>query len=130
METRHYMKDYKYWNKIKNKPAECDCEASPEDIVYYDGGILYLVQKKNDSNNVVCFRLKNCKTTVKQSFYHFRRFCVNHHIQYIRVEGNQRRYFFLKMFEKGLKGQGYSVVQDLKAREEKKRNIFYIKLYK
>lgn len=123
------MKDYHFWNKLE-KPSECDTEAIPDDLVYYDGGIIYLVQTKSRINNVICFRLKKSKSTVKQSFYHFRRFCIYHNIQYIRVEGNQRRYLFLKMFENGLAPQGYNVRKAEEESQQRQRNVFYIKLCK
>lgn len=123
------MKDYYYWNKLE-KPSECDTEAIPDDLVYYDGGIIYLVQTKSGINNVICFRRKKTKTTIKQSFYHFRRFCIYHNIQYIRVEGNRKRYFFLKMFEKGLAPQGYNVRKAEDESYQRQRNVFYIKLCK
>lgn len=124
---RHCMKDFQFWNKT-DKPAECEAIAEPNDLIYYDGGILYLVQTKDEFNNVVCFRMKKTKTTVKQSFYHFRRFCIKNKIQFIRVEGNPRRYLFLKMFEKGLSNQGYNVRKAADESFTLNRNVFYIKL--
>ncbi|MCQ2587919.1 MAG: hypothetical protein MJ174_07375 [Treponema sp.] len=117
------------WNALL-KPDECAVFAEDGDLIYLSGGIIYLIQRKDNINNVVCFRVYEVpKMTVKQSFYAFRRFCIKNEVQYIRVEGNRKRYFFLKHFEKGLKAKGYNVRFAEKESEERKRNVFYIKLY-
>lgn len=116
------MTDIEYWNSLP-KPKEADVVAERDDLVIEIGGILYLLQINNGFNNVVCFRLKKSKMTTLQSFIEYRKWLISKGVEYIRVEGNKRRYQFLARQNPGV---GYNVVQDKRERE---RNVFYIRLY-
>lgn len=116
------MTDIEYWNSL-SKPKEADVVAKRGDLVVEIGGILYLLQISNGFNNVVCFRLKKSKMTTLQSFLEYRKWLISKGVEYIRVEGNKRRYQFLARLNPGA---GYNVIQDTK---ECERNVFYIKLY-
>lgn len=118
----YYMTDIEYWNNL-SKPKEVDVVAEKDDLVVEIGGILYLLQINNGFNNVVCFRLKKSKMTILQSFLEYRKWLIIKGVEYIRVEGNKKRYWFLARLNPGA---GYNVVQDIK---ECERNVFYIKLY-
>ena len=122
MTDKEYMTDIEYWNSLP-KPKEADVVAERDDLVVEIGGILYLLQINNGFNNVVCFRLKKSKMTTLQSFLEYRKLLISNGVEYIRVEGNKRRYWFL---ERQNPGAGYNVIQDIK---ECERNVFYIKLY-
>lgn len=111
-----------YWNNYPKPTTEVDVNAVDGDLVTEIGGILYLLQRGGDRNNVVCFRTSDTKVTTLQSFLMYRQYLIEKNIQYIRVEGNTRRYKFLANLELG---EGYSVLQE----DVKNRNIFYIKLY-
>lgn len=119
--------NYKTWNKY-NKPEECCVQATADDLLYVCGGFMFLVITKDNVNNVVCFRYRKCKTTFKEAVRQFLYWCKNNHIQYLRIEGNTRRYnFFLKpLFFKNLKKNGLSVIKDEAVTE---RNVFYVKVY-
>lgn len=116
------MADIEYWNSLP-KPKEADVVAEKDDLVVEIGGILYLLQINNGFNNVVCFRIKESKMTTLQSFLEYRKWLICKGVEYIRVEGNKRRYWFLARQNPGV---GYNVIQDIK---ECERNVFYIKLY-
>ena len=116
------MADIEYWNSL-SKPKEADVVAEKDDLTVEIGGILYLLQINNGFNNVVCFRLKKSKMTTLQSFLEYRKWLISKGIEYIRVEGNKKRYWFLARLNPGA---GYNVVQDKRERE---RNVFYIRLY-
>lgn len=118
----YYMTDIEYWNSL-SKPKEADVVAEINDLVVEIGGILYLLQINQGFNNVVCFRVKKSKMTTLQSFLEYRKWLISKGVEYIRVEGNKKRYWFLARLNPGV---GYNVVQDIKERE---RNVFYIKLY-
>lgn len=117
-----YMTDIGYWNNLP-KPKEADVVAERDDLVVEIGGILYLLQINHGFNNVVCFRLKKSKMTTLQSFLEYRKWLISKGVEYIRVEGNKKRYWFLARQSPGV---GYNVIQDKRERE---RNVFYIKLY-
>lgn len=108
------------WNNYPKPSNEVDVKAEPEDYITEIGGILYLLQRTNQCNNVVCFRIRESDMTVLESFLEFRQHLMGLGIQYIRVEGNTRRYRFLAKL--GL----CSVLQDT---DIKNRNVFYIKLF-
>lgn len=118
----YYMTDIEYWNSL-SKPKEVDVIAERDDLVVEIGGILYLLQINQGFNNVVCFRAKKSKMTTLQSFLEYRKWLISKGVEYIRVEGNKKRYWFLARLNPGV---GYNVVQDIK---ECERNVFYIKLY-
>ena len=118
----YYMADIEYWNSL-SKPKEADVVAERDDLVVEIGGILYLLQINHGFNNVVCFRVKESKMTTLQSFLEYRKWLISKGVEYIRVEGNKKRYRFLARLNPGV---GYNVVQDIK---ECERNVFYIKLY-
>lgn len=116
------MTEIEYWNSL-SKPEEVDVTAEEGDLVVEIGGIVYLLQTQNGFNNVVCFRLKKSNMTALRSFIEYRKWLVLKGIEYIRVEGNTKRYNFLSKLKPDT---GYSVIQD---KEINDRNIFYIKLY-
>lgn len=120
--------NYKTWNRY-TKPAECEIEATADDLLFVSGGFMFLVMTKDNVNNVVCFRyLPEGKTSFKKTLRYFLYWCKNHHVQYLRVEGSTRRYNFLthSNFFPILKKKGLSVIKDT---EIKDRNVFYVKVY-
>lgn len=118
------MKQYSidYWNKKEKPSEEVNAFAIPGDYVVEIGGILYLVQRKNFSNNIVCFRIEDSDMTVLSSFLILRKWLIANDILFITVEGRKKRYNFLK---KIADEYGFSVMHDLDFTD---RNVFYIKL--
>lgn len=116
------MEDIEYWNEYIKPSKEVEVEAKAGDLVVEIGGILYLLQRENDCNNVICFRTRKSSMSTLKSFLLFREFLLENKIQYIRVEGNTRRYKFLSKVDVC---DTYNVIQDKSISE---RNVFYIKL--
>ena len=110
-----------YWNQYIKPTKEVDVEAVPGDLVVEIGGILYLIQRTNDTNNIVCFRTKKTGVTVEASFRMLRQYLLAKGIVYIRVEGNTRRYGWLAKVDVC---DGYNVLKE----DRTDRNVFYIKL--
>lgn len=111
------------WNR-EVRPKECEGMAEEGDIVEYIDGVLFLCQRKNDYNNIVAFS-KEKELTLKHIRAMFG-FCVilyeKYGIQFVRVEGNNKRYRFLeRMFPREV------VVKD---EEITDRNVYYINLSK
>ena len=82
------------WNKIP-KDEETDVLAEEGDLCTYIDGVAFLIQRKNNWNNVVCIRLKPSKINIVQTFETFRAFCQKNDIQYFRVEGISHTYRML-----------------------------------
>lgn len=112
------------WNDFYTTDPEVQVKAIPGDLVINIGGLLYLVQRENDCNNIFCVRTHESNITLLQSFCMFREWLLGNSIQYIRVEGNPRRYWFLSKLKFN---KGYNCVQSFG--EVPGRNVFYIKLY-
>lgn len=114
---------YFIWNKLvplDNK--EINVKAISCDIVFSTNGYLFLVQRKNGYNNIVCFSLpyRKCKghTFLKALYDVYFVFKV-FNIEYFRVEGNKRRYWFLAMLKHKLIE---NIVRDSSIEN---RNVFY-----
>lgn len=114
--------DINFWNEYEKPSDEVEVVAVPGDLVIEIGGILYLIQRENDCNNIVCFRIEKSNMTTLASFHILRKWLIAQDIIFIRVEGNTRRYKFLASVDCG---PGYNVIQE---RERTDKNIFYIKL--
>lgn len=116
------------WNSL-NLPEECDYEAKEGiDREFFYGGFAFLV---NLNGNVICLRYKKSKTTFKEALRRFLKFCVTNEIQYLRVEGNCKRYNFLMnphLFPR-LKNKGLDVKKHFTESERLGRNVFYVKVY-
>lgn len=110
-----------YWNQYVKPSKEVDVEAVPGDIVIEIGGILFLVQRTNDANNIVCFRTKETNVTLEASFRMLRQYLLAQNIIYIRVEGNKHRYNWLSKVDVC---EGFNVLKE----DRDDRNVFYIKL--
>ena len=73
------------WNMIP-KDEETQVDAVEGDTALLINGVAFLIQRKNNWNNVVCIRLKPSKINIVQTFETFRAFCQKNDIQYFRVE--------------------------------------------
>lgn len=111
------------WNQIE-KESEINYPAEDGDIVISIYGVMFLIQRTNNVNNIICFRIKKSKKTFLNCLFLLKDFLCMKKIQYIRVEGNLRRYFFLAKIKNA--GRMYNVIQD---RMNKERNVFYVRLY-
>ena len=126
--------NYHVWNRLVplNDP-ELQVRAVRGDNVFASNGFLFLIQRTNDYNNIICFKLsqrspvnnfRECKgqTFMKAVIECYLFFKMNG-IKYFRVEGNTKRYFFLQKF--GKKSRLFNLIKDGNITE---RNIFYGKI--
>lgn len=116
-------RDINYWNNIPKPNDDVDVTAEEGDIVVEIGGLLFLVQTRNNCNNIVCFRVQESNISALKTLFLFREYLLeNTLIRYIRVEGNTNRYKFL---EKLKPCEDYRAIQDKKTID---KNVFYIRL--
>ena len=66
-------KSIEWWNSLK-KNDDTDVIAIEGDTVVYISGIAFLIQRKNDFNNVVCWKVKTTKKDLVSIFAAFRAF--------------------------------------------------------
>ena len=59
-------KSIEWWNRLK-KNDDTDVIAIEGDVVCYISGIAFLIQRKNDFNNVVCWKVKTTKLEGKDN---------------------------------------------------------------
>ena len=114
------------WNTLVKANYETDISADENDLVFESAGIMFLVQRKNNCNNVVAQRLIHKPGTFMQAIIEFRKVMIENNIQFIRVEVNIKRYKFLTKMIPRLFGNEVSIIKD---DDIKDRNIFYIKVY-
>ena len=121
-------KSIEWWNSLQ-KNEDTDVTAIEGDIVVLISGIAFLIQRQNDGNNVVCWKVKTTKKDLVSIFSTFRAFCQKNNIQYLRIEGHGKHHY--KMLNLLIKyaPEGAGVVY---AEEESKKyesNIWYVKTY-
>jgi hypothetical protein len=121
-------KSIEWWNSLK-KNADTNTIAEEGDLVCLISGIAFLIQRHNDFNNVVCWKIKTTKKNLVLIFNEFRKFCEKNKIQYIRVEGiGKHTYRMLSLlFKYAPEGAGLIYAEE----ESKKldRHIHYVKTY-
>lgn len=126
--------DYHVWNRlVPLDDEELQVRAIRGDYVFSSNGFLFLIQRKNDWNNINCFKLSQCSPinefreckgqTFMKAVIECYLFLKMNGIKYFRVEGNTRRYFFLQKL--GKKTRLFNLVKDGNITE---RNIFYGKI--
>lgn len=108
----------KIWDTLERDGETGSYQPMDDDSFVRIGGYLFAVQQ---GGNVIMKRCGESRFTLYEVFKAFRIWLKTKGIQYIRVEGNERRYNFLKkMFPQN------SILKDF---DEKKRNVFYIKVF-
>lgn len=130
------MKTFNYhvWNRlVPLDDEELQVRAVRGDNVFASNGFLFLIQRINDYNNIICFKLSQCSPinefrkckgqTFMKAVIECYLFLKMNDIKYFRVEGNTRRYFFLEKF--GKKTRLFNLVKDGYIKE---RNVFYGKV--
>ena len=121
-------KTIEWWNSLK-KNEDTDVTAIEGDTVVYISGIAFLIQRQNDGNNVVCWKVKTTKKDLVSIFAAFRAFCQKNKIQYLRIEGHGKHHY--KMLNLLIKyaPEGAGVVYAEEESKEYKSNIWYVKTY-
>ena len=118
------------WNNIK-KDNETDEPAIEGDSCVLIGGVAFLVQRKNEWNNVICFRVKDSKYSILQTFCTFRAWCEKQSIQYFRVQGNGKHtykmlYLVCRIGQK--EGKECDVLYDYNKSNDK-QHFYLVKAY-
>lgn len=121
-------KSIEWWNSLK-KNEDTDVTAIEGDTVVYISGIAFLIQRQNDGNNVVCWKVKTTKKDLVSIFSTFRAFCQKSGIQYLRIEGHGKHHY--KMLNLLIKyaPEGAGVVYAEEESKEYESNIWYVKTY-
>ena len=106
------------WDLLPEDEETKNYSPSDSDKFVQISGYLFAVQ---ESGNVIMKKWRKSAYTLGEVFRAFRIWLKTKGIQYIRVEGSEKRYNFLKkMFPNN------SILRDF---EEKNRNVFYIKVF-
>ena len=121
-------KSIEWWNSLK-KNEDTDVIAIEGDTVVYISGIAFLIQRQNDGNNVVCWKVKTTKKDLVSIFSTFRAFCQKNDIQYLRIEGHgKHNYKMLNLLYK-YSPEGAGLAYAVEESKECKSNIWYVKTY-
>ena len=118
------------WNIIP-KDEETQVEAVEGDLCLLIDGVAFLIQRRNDWNNVVCIRVHPTERSIVQTFNTFREYCASIGIQYFRVEGISHTYRMLYLVCRlGRKnGADCNVIFHATESAEYDRYIYYVKAY-
>lgn len=122
-------KSIEWWNNLK-KNEDVNSPAIEGDAVVYLYGIAFLIQRKNDFNNVICWKVKNSKKDLVTIFAAFRAWCEKQKIQYIRIEGIGKHQY--KMLYLVLKRSPITTgirYAEEESRQSDNRHIWYVKVY-
>ena len=122
-------KSIEWWNSLP-KSEDVDSKAIEGDAVVYIYGIAFLIQRKNDFNNVICWKVKSSKKDLVSIFAAFRAWCEKQKIQYIRIEGIGKHQY--KMLYLVLKRSPITTgirYAEEESRQSDNRHIWYVKVY-
>lgn len=115
------------WNAIE-KDEETDAEAVDGDLCTVIDGVAFLVQRKENGNNVICKRIKQNTKPLIQTFETFRAFLQENEIQYIRIEGISHKYTMLELMRKTAPKDANYVLHREQS-EETGHTVYYVKTY-
>ena len=118
------------WNMIP-KDEETQVTAVEGDLATMIDGVAFLIQRKNEWNNVVCIRVYPSERSIVQTFNSFREYCAEKEIQFFRVEGISHTYKMLHLVCRlGRKlGADCNVIFHKTESAEYDRHIYYVKAY-
>ena len=121
-------KTIEWWNKLP-KDNDTDVTAIEGDSVAYINGVAFLIQRKNNWNNIVCWKVKPSKKNIVEIFCSFRAWLEKNKIQFVRVEGIGKHHYkmlYLVMRKSNFK---MNVIYDEEESSEFNRHIWYAKTY-
>ena len=121
-------KSIEWWNSLK-KNEDTDVIAIEGDTVVYISGIAFLIQRKNNGNNVVCWKVKTTKKDLVSIFAAFRAFCQKNKIQYLRIEGHGKHHYKMLNLLYKYSPEGAGLAYAVEESKECKSNIWYVKTY-
>ena len=121
-------KTIEWWNSLP-KSEDVDSKAVEGDNVVLIDGIAFLIQRKNNFNNVICWKVKNSKKDLVTTFSTFRAWCQKKKIQYIRVEGIGKHQYKMLYLVLRRSPETTSIVYNEDESKEYDRHIWYVKVY-
>ena len=121
-------KTIEWWNSLP-KSEDVDSKAIEGDNVVLIDGIAFLIQRKNNFNNVICWKVKNSKKDLVTTFSTFRAWCQKKKIQYIRVEGIGKHQYKMLYLVLRRSPETTSIVYNEDESKEYDRHIWYVKVY-
>ena len=121
-------KSIEWWNSLP-KSEDVDSKAVEGDSVVLIDGIAFLIQRKNNFNNVICWKVKNSKKDLVTTFSTFRAWCQKKKIQYIRVEGIGKHQYKMLYLVLRRSPETTSIVYNEDESKEYDRHIWYVKVY-
>ena len=121
-------KSIEWWNSLP-KNEDTDVIAIEVDTVVYISGIAFLIQRQNDGNNVVCWKVKTTKKDLVSIFSTFRAFCQKNKIQYLRIEGHGKHHYKMLNLLYKYSPEGAGLAYAVEESKECKSNIWYVKTY-
>lgn len=121
-------KSIEWWNSLK-KNEDTDVTAIEGDTVVYISGIAFLIQRQNNGNNVVCWKVKTTKKDLVSIFAAFRAFCQKNKIQYLRIEGHGKHHYKMLNLLYKYSPEGAGLAYAVEESKECKSNIWYVKTY-
>ena len=121
-------KSIEWWNSLK-KNEDTDVIAIEGDTVVYISGIAFLIQRKNDFNNVVCWKVKTTKKDLVSIFSTFRAFCQKNDIQYLRIEGHGKHHYKMLNLLYKYSPEGAGLAYAVEESKQYKQHIWYVKTY-
>lgn len=116
------------WNAIQ-KDKDTNTQAQEGDICTLIDGVAFLVQRKNDFNNVICIRTEKNKKSLLETFCTFRQWLQDNEIQYIRIEGVGKHTYKILYFLAKICPESANFIKDLQLSENSGRSIYFVKTY-
>lgn len=121
-------KSIEWWNNLP-KSEDVNSTAIEGDNVVLIDGIAFLIQRKNNFNNVICWKVKSSKKDLVTTFSTFRAWCQKKKIQYIRVEGIGKHQYKMLYLVLRRSPETTSIVYNEDESKEYDRHIWYVKVY-
>ena len=122
------IKSIEWWNSLP-KTQDTNTEAEEGDSVVLINGIAFLIQRKNDFNNIVCLKVKSSKKEIIKIFSTFRAWCQRQNIQYIRVEGRGKHHYKMLALLYRCSPEGADMLYAEEESIRLNRHVWYIKTY-
>lgn len=108
------------WENLETDSETCGYVPDENDLFFIIGDYIFAVETKNGINNIIMKKVfSNCNMSLREVIYAFKDALQNEDVQFVRIEGNTRRYMFLtKMFD--------TLYKDPEITD---RNVFYGKVF-
>lgn len=116
------------WNVIP-KDKDTNTIAEEGDVCTMIDGVAFLVQRKNDFNNVICIRTRPATQSLLKTFCTFRNWLEENKIQYIRIEGIGKHAYHIIALMRRYAPKTCDVIKNHKLSEQAHRHILFVKTY-